>query len=226
MLFVALMIASSLVSPNAAYADTSIDEPFKKLFSGIASWYGGNFHGKRTASGSKYNMHEMTCAHKTLPFGTKLIVENTTNGKSCQVTVTDRGPYHGKRVLDLSKAAADRLELDGIGNVVCYLAKVVTRGIGGTAKGISGTAKSMSGVGRGKTTFASKPMNKQEYRKQIERYYANKTLSFESNESQSQLKGTFEPRARAGCLLVPDSGIADSNRAGKTVLAGLEQSTY
>lgn len=140
-LFVVFAITSSLISTNPAYGDTSIDEPFKKLFSGIASWYGAKFHGRRTASGSKYDMHEMTCAHRAQPFGTKLIVENTTNGKTCQVAVTDRGPFHGKRVLDLSKAAADRLELDGIGNVVCYLAKVVTKGIGGTARGVGGAAE-------------------------------------------------------------------------------------
>ncbi len=104
MLLVAFTITSSLVSPTAAFADSKLDEPFKKLFTGIASWYGGKFHGRRTASGTTYNMHGMTCAHKTLPFGTKLIVENQTNGKTCQVTVTDRRPYHGRRVIDLSKA--------------------------------------------------------------------------------------------------------------------------
>lgn len=245
----AFTITSSLVSTRAAYAETNLDNSFKKLFSGIASWYGGKFHGRRTASGTKYNMHAMTCAHKTLPFGTKLLVENKTNGKTCQVTVTDRGPYYGKRVIDLSKAAADKLGMDGISNVVCYIGKVVTKGIGGTAKGIGGTAKETGetianlpgNIGKVAkeiqetarevksqgTYVASKPMSKQAYRKQIERYYADRTLSFEASEvSNRQFQGSLEPRAKTGCLLIPDSSISDKNRATTSVLAGLEQDMY
>ncbi len=190
-------------------------------------------------------MHSMTCAHKTLPFGTKLIVKNQTNGRTCQVTVTDRGPYHGKRVIDLSKAAADKLGMDGIGQVVCYLGKAVTKGIGGTAKGIEGTAretgesivnlpgkvvKEMQETARdfkSSMNIASKPMSKQAYRKQIEEYYARKPLAFETNEvSQWQVKGTFEPRAKTGCLLIPEGATAYDNRDGRSVLAGLEEATY
>ncbi len=249
-LLVTFTITSSLVSTRAAYAETNLNNSFKKLFSGIASWYGGKFHGRRTASGTKYNMHAMTCAHKTLPFGTKLLVKNKTNGKTCQVTVTDRGPYYGKRVIDLSKAAADKLGMDGISNVVCYLAKAVTKGIGETAKGISGTAKEAGETvanlpgNSGKVAkefhetaldvksrglpVASKPMSKQAYRKQIERYYAERTLSFEANEIGNglQFQGSFEPRAKTGCLLIPDGGITDRNRHTASVLAGLEQEIY
>lgn len=263
LLLVAFTITSSLISTSAAYAETNIDEPFKKLFSGIASWYGGKFHGRRTASGTTYNMHGMTCAHKTLPFGTKLIVENKTNGKTCQVTVTDRGPYYGRRVIDLSKAAADKLGMDGISNVVCYLRKVVAKGIGGTAKGIGGTSKGIGGTAKGiggtaretgeaianlpgnlgkvakdihetarevkskGPSIASNQLSKQAYRKQIERYYADKALAFEADElSSRQFQGTFEPRAKNGCLLIPESAISDRNRATTSVLAGLEQDMY
>lgn len=100
-------------------------DDLQKLFGGIASWYGGKFHGRRTASGTIYNMHQMTCAHKTLPFGTKLLVFNPQNGKKVEVVVTDRGPYVGHRVVDLSKAAADKLNIQGIGNVVCYVGRKV-----------------------------------------------------------------------------------------------------
>lgn len=72
-----------------------------------ASWYGPGFHGKRTASGAKFNENAMTAAHRTLPFGTKLRV--TYRGRSVVVTITDRGPFHRGRALDLSKAAASKL---------------------------------------------------------------------------------------------------------------------
>ncbi len=76
---------------------------------GLASWYGPDFHGRRTASGSVFNMHELTAAHRTLPFGSLIKVVNTLTGQSVVVEVTDRGPFVNKRVIDLSKAAAQRI---------------------------------------------------------------------------------------------------------------------
>lgn len=73
--------------------------------SGKASWYGDKFHGKKTASGDTYDMHELTAAHKTLPFGTKVKITNQRNGKSVVVEVNDRGPFVKTRQFDLSKAA-------------------------------------------------------------------------------------------------------------------------
>lgn len=83
----------------------------KSCFSGKASWYGRKFHGRRAANGERYDMHKLTAAHKKLPFGTKLLVKNRTTGKSCIVKVTDRGPYHGNRVIDLSMGAAKKLNM-------------------------------------------------------------------------------------------------------------------
>lgn len=77
-----------------------------------ASWYGPNFHGKRTASGSIYNMWSMTAAHKTLPFGSKVQVTNLENNKSVVVKITDRGPFKPGRVIDLSKKANTMLSCD------------------------------------------------------------------------------------------------------------------
>ncbi|SMC53205.1 septal ring lytic transglycosylase RlpA family protein [Moheibacter sediminis] len=73
--------------------------------SGKASFYGDKFHGKKTASGETYDMHDMTAAHKTLPFGTKVKITNANNGKSVVVEVNDRGPFVKSRQFDLSKAA-------------------------------------------------------------------------------------------------------------------------
>ncbi|NCD13100.1 MAG: septal ring lytic transglycosylase RlpA family protein [Epsilonproteobacteria bacterium] len=80
-------------------------------FSGIASWYGKDFHGKKTSNGEIYNMYEMTAAHKTLPMNTMLKVTNLKNNKSLVVRVNDRGPFVGTRIIDLSYTAATRLEL-------------------------------------------------------------------------------------------------------------------
>ena len=87
---------------------------------GRASWYGSYFQGKRTSSGERYNRHAYTCAHKTLPFGTRLRVTNVKNGKSVIVRVSDRGPFRHQRILDLSEAAAHPL-----GIVDCGAATVV-----------------------------------------------------------------------------------------------------
>jgi len=84
-----------------------------------ASWYGPKFHGRRTASGETFDMHALTAAHKTLPFGTRLEVTYPKTGASVTVTVNDRGPFVRGRDLDLSLGAARRigLEADGVGRV-------------------------------------------------------------------------------------------------------------
>ena len=76
---------------------------------GVASWYGGIFHGRKTASGKRFNRHGFSCAHRTLPLGSKVRVEVLSNGASMELVVTDRGPYIGNRILDLSEGAANKL---------------------------------------------------------------------------------------------------------------------
>ena len=77
---------------------------------GVSSWYGLKFHGELTSNGEVYNMYEMSAAHKTLPLPTYLKVTNLDNAKSIVVRVNDRGPFHSDRIIDLSFAAANRLE--------------------------------------------------------------------------------------------------------------------
>jgi rare lipoprotein A (peptidoglycan hydrolase) len=89
---------------KVSYAPASVKTQF--ISSGVASYYGPGFHGRRTANGETFNMHAMTAAHRTLPFGTKLRVTNLNNGQSTIVRVNDRGPYVGGRIIDLSVAAA------------------------------------------------------------------------------------------------------------------------
>ncbi len=84
---------------------------------GEASWYGPGFHGRRTASGTRYDMYGKTAAHRTLPFGTLVRVTNQRNQKSCVVKITDRGPYAHGRIIDLSKGAAGAIGMSGVAPV-------------------------------------------------------------------------------------------------------------
>ena len=84
-------------------------------FEGTASWYGPNFHGKFTSNGEHYNMWAMTAAHKTLPMNTIVKVTNRRNGKSTVVRINDRGPFVSTRIIDLSKAAASKINMIGTG---------------------------------------------------------------------------------------------------------------
>jgi|CXWL01.1.fsa_nt_gi rare lipoprotein A len=103
----------------ALAACSSLDAP--RLFPtgpperGQASWYGPRFHGRKTASGERYNMHALTAAHRTLPFGTRVAVRNLENGTTVEVRINDRGPFARGRIVDLSYAAAKALDLIGPG---------------------------------------------------------------------------------------------------------------
>jgi rare lipoprotein A len=83
--------------------------------SGVASWYGRDFHGKKTSSGEVYDMNAMTAAHKTLPLGVYVKVYNRDNGREAIVRVNDRGPFVKGRIIDLSYAAAKKLGVDAAG---------------------------------------------------------------------------------------------------------------
>lgn len=90
-----------------------------RLQYGWASWYGREFHGRRTSSGEVYNMYQLTAAHRTLPMGTKAIVTHLQNGRSIMVTINDRGPFVRGRIIDLSYAAARALRMveEGVARV-------------------------------------------------------------------------------------------------------------
>ena len=95
---VAALAAALLSFSTAAFAQC-----------GGASWYGPGFNGKRAASGQIFNENAMTAAHRSLPFGTKVAVVDQRTGKEIEVTINDRGPFHGSRIIDLSTAAATKL---------------------------------------------------------------------------------------------------------------------
>ncbi|HYD75935.1 septal ring lytic transglycosylase RlpA family protein [Ramlibacter sp.] len=93
-------------------ASPAADEPFQR---GLASWYGLPFHGRRTASGERFDMNALTAAHPTLPFGTRVKVRSLVNGREVIVRINDRGPYARGRIIDLSHAAARAIGLLGPG---------------------------------------------------------------------------------------------------------------
>jgi rare lipoprotein A len=105
------MLAALAFSPLAAVAGG--DAGFKQK--GVASYYADRFHGRKTASGRRYNKQALTAAHKTLPLGTKVRVTNLKNGESVDVEINDRGPFVKGRVIDLSKEAARELRMVGSG---------------------------------------------------------------------------------------------------------------
>lgn len=82
---------------------------------GVASWYGPGFHGRRTASGVRFNQHDLTAAHRRLPLGTRAVITNLQNGKMVEVEINDRGPYKRGRIIDLSRGAAERLGMKDAG---------------------------------------------------------------------------------------------------------------
>jgi rare lipoprotein A len=95
--------------------------PAKLPQTGEASWYGAQHQGKQTASGTIYDQSELTAAHPSLPFGSKIKVTNLANGKSVEVEITDRGPTAGNRIIDLSQAAAKALEMIESGTAMVRL---------------------------------------------------------------------------------------------------------
>lgn len=115
--------SSAIVTPVISQPEHSCDDGGRPYARGIASWYGPGFHGKLMANGKRYDMERFTVAHKTLPLGTRVCITNRANGQSVTATVTDRGPYSGKRIIDLSRRVARDLGImhAGLGSVEIFL---------------------------------------------------------------------------------------------------------
>lgn len=109
------LLENPAVSDNNNNNNSSFLDELPEFQRGGASWYGPGFHGRRTASGERFDMHALTAAHPTLPFGTKVRVRSLVNGREVEVRITDRGPYSQGRIIDLSRAAAVALDMLGLG---------------------------------------------------------------------------------------------------------------
>ena len=115
----ALLLLVVLAASAPAYASESGAAVEAHALEGFASWYGGRFHGRATASGEIFDTNELTAAHRTLAFGTLVRVQNVKNGRSVVVRINDRGPFVEGRVIDLSRAAARAIDMinDGVAPV-------------------------------------------------------------------------------------------------------------
>jgi len=136
-----LNIYNSLKATNARLVDS-----MNNATDGLASWYGGMFHGRLTAMGTRYDMNAMTAAHRTLPLGTWCKVTNEENGKTIVVQVTDRGPYVVNRIMDLSHAAATELGYMNSGTTQIHMDVLGT--------GYANANEAMAAAGMQKTTPA------------------------------------------------------------------------
>jgi rare lipoprotein A len=107
-----MLVACQVLVLSPALVDAHIQNPARAEV-GWASWYGPRFHGRETASGERFSMHELTAAHRTLPLGTKVLVMNLETEAQIEVKITDRGPYVDPqhRIIDLSRAAAEGIGL-------------------------------------------------------------------------------------------------------------------
>jgi rare lipoprotein A len=124
-----IVVVVALLGSNACTRALVAPEPGKPQM-GVASWYGPGFHGRRTSNGETYDQRELTAAHQTLPFGTKVRVTNLVNGQSVLVRINDRGPFAKNRVIDLSHGAASSIGMVGPGTASVRL-DVVERPAGG-----------------------------------------------------------------------------------------------
>jgi rare lipoprotein A len=127
-LFICLVLALSVVALSAHIArapagplmpkpgDAAATAHSPHVESGMASWYGRTWQGRRTASGQRFDARKLTAAHRSLPLNTKARVTNLANGRSVEVTINDRGPYVGHRLIDVSAEAAKKLGMtrDGV----------------------------------------------------------------------------------------------------------------
>jgi rare lipoprotein A len=106
-------------APPAAELQPAV--PGEYVEEGVASWYGNPFVGRHTSNGEIYDMREFTAAHRTLPFGAMVRVTNLANGKQTEIRINDRGPFVANRIIDLSQAAAQALEMIGPGTAMVRL---------------------------------------------------------------------------------------------------------
>jgi rare lipoprotein A len=120
----ALMLGACVATTEQAVSKTGQSSPSgKQIQRGQATWYGPGFHGRKTASGERFNTHAMTAAHRSLPFGSKVRVVNEKTGHSVIVRINDRGPFTRGKIIDLARAPAQALGITGVGQVALYAAE-------------------------------------------------------------------------------------------------------
>jgi len=116
-----MLVVMASCSPAPRYTSAvqpwvgSSPESLRRVQEGVASFYGEDFHGRKTANGEIYDMHAMSAAHRALPYNTRVLVTNLDNGKKVEVRINDRGPFVKGRIIDLSYGAARKIGMVGPG---------------------------------------------------------------------------------------------------------------
>ncbi|MDI6767152.1 MAG: septal ring lytic transglycosylase RlpA family protein [Bacteroidota bacterium] len=116
---IAILFGGCVASPRftSERFSSATSETYSMIEEGIASYYADEYNGRQTSNGEIYDMYQMTAAHQTLPFNSRVRVTNLNNGKTVEVRINDRGPFKDNRIIDLSLAAARSLEMIGPGTV-------------------------------------------------------------------------------------------------------------
>ena len=115
-----------LASPEPVSRQHRLPSKLSRVVQGTASWYGPGFYGRTTANGERFRQGTMTAAHRTLPFGTRVLVTNLNNGRSVVVRINDRGPFRDHRMIDLAHGAAQELRMVQAGEIPVRL-EVLTK---------------------------------------------------------------------------------------------------
>lgn len=118
-------VVADLVDPVATSLPAPVRETYRHIGQGEASYYGHELAGNRTASGERFNPRAMTAAHRTLPMGTRLRVTNRANGRSVIVRINDRGPFVGRRIIDVSLGAAEQIRMVRSGKAMVTLERLI-----------------------------------------------------------------------------------------------------
>jgi rare lipoprotein A len=173
------------------------DSSYKKdayYQTGLASWYGREFNGRKTASGERFDMNGLTAAHKTLPFGTVVKIKNFDNGKTITVRINDRGPYKGKRIIDLSYGAAKKLGMLGDGQTQVGI-KIMKKG---------GSRESVEDEEDGNTQAVSGDTDEGSG---SDGAYAIQAGAFYSRRNAENLKETIEGMTKKSVVIVRDGDM-------------------
>ncbi len=182
---------------------------------GIASWYGNPYHGRQTANGEVYDMHALTAAHRTLPFGARVLVRRSDNGRAVEVRINDRGPFFERRVIDLSREAARRIGMLGKGTAPVELELLYAPAdphaawsilVGGFAK-IPEAQKFAAYFDRGATSAHVRPGWHGNYRD-----YHVRILGFSGRQSAARLTQRLR-RNGYGAFIVRTKARLNSRRA-------------
>jgi rare lipoprotein A len=184
-------IAKEEKSVSEAKPEAKIEKgESKEVQFGVASWYGGEFHGRPTSSGEVYDMYQLTCAHNTLPLGTIVMVTNLENGRSLEMKVNDRGPFVKERILDVSYAASQMLGMWEKGTALVKVEVIVP--------GIEPVQRFTLQIG----SFADES-NAQKLAEQLRKYFENvyvTTLETLTQKYHRVRVGQFETRDTAWAI--------------------------